>query len=168
MTASQHKSQDPDDRLLVGYVRKAHGLQGELVVRLTTNREERVERGARLFAGDRALVVLKSRPQNQDFLVSFDGVRSREDADSLRGAELHAAPLLDDDELWVHELIGRTVVDQSDTVRGQVVEVEINPASDLLVLDTGHLVPVRFVVETTEDALLVDVPDGLFDLLSDS
>ena len=158
----------------MGYVRKAHGLQGELVVRLTTNRHERVDRGSQLFAGDRALTVAKARPQNQDFLVSFEGLRSREDADSLRGSELHAEPLVDDDELWVHELIGRTVVDQSGTARGQVVEVEVNPASDLLVLDTGHLVPVRFIVETevgtesASDTLRVDVPEGLFDLLSES
>jgi 16S rRNA processing protein RimM len=42
--------------------------------------------------------------------------------------------------------------------------VQANPASDLLVLDTGALVPVRFVVERLVDALVVDAPQGLFDL----
>ena len=41
-----------------------------------------------------------------------------------------------------------------------------NPANDLLVLDTGALVPVVFIVGTPSDGVLtVDTPDGLFDLL---
>ena len=40
-----------------------------------------------------------------------------------------------------------------------------NPAADLLVLDTGALVPVVFVVGTPHDGVIdVDTPDGLFEL----
>ena len=50
--------------------------------------------------------------------------------------------------------------------RGIVVEVEESPASDLLVLDTGHLVPIVFVVDgPTDGVVTVDTPDGLFELL---
>ena len=42
--------------------------------------------------------------------------------------------------------------------------VEVNPASDLLVLDGGALVPLRFVVSTDDGVVTVDPPDGLFDL----
>ena len=43
--------------------------------------------------------------------------------------------------------------------------VQDNPASDLLVLDTGALVPLRFVVgRDPAGRLLVEVPAGLFDL----
>lgn len=37
-------------------------------------------------------------------------------------------------------------------------------AADLLLLDTGHLVPVPFVVGHEPGRILVDVPEGLFDL----
>jgi len=40
-----------------------------------------------------------------------------------------------------------------------------NPANDLLELDTGHLVPVTFVVSLVEGVVTVEAPDGLFDLL---
>jgi len=47
-----------------------------------------------------------------------------------------------------------------------VEAVEANPASDLLVLDSGALIPVRFV--TSHDAAAgvveVDIPEGLLDL----
>ena len=37
---------DYEGLLTVGHIRKAHGLKGEVVVRLTTNRPELVEKGA--------------------------------------------------------------------------------------------------------------------------
>ncbi len=43
--------------------------------------------------------------------------------------------------------------------------VEANPASDLLVLDGGGLIPLRFVVGSSPgERVTVDVPDGLLDL----
>ena len=65
----------------------------------------------------------------------------------------------------MHDLIGCTVVAQDDVERGVIVSVQANPASDLLVLDGGHLVPLTFVVEPPSDGVVrVAVPDGLWDL----
>ena len=49
---------------------------------------------------------------------------------------------------------------------GLVASVEANPASDLLVLESGGLIPVRFVTGHDADARTVDVdiPDGLLEL----
>ena len=43
--------------------------------------------------------------------------------------------------------------------------VEANPASDLLVLESGGLIPLRFVTQNDAEAhtLVVDIPDGLLD-----
>lgn len=155
-----------DDLLLVGYVRKAHGLKGEVVVRLTTNRDERVAPGATMVAGDTELVVRSARPKDSDYLVFFEGVTTREAADDLRGSELFAEPLDDPDELWVHELIGSRVIDQDDVDRGEITAVQSNPASDLLVVDDEGLIPVAFVVEIDAEgsAVRIDAPDGLFNL----
>ena len=46
----------------------------------------------------------------------------------------------------------------------RVVAVEANPAHDLLVLDGGALVPMVFVVSAGPGAVVVDPPEGLFDL----
>jgi len=153
-----------DDLLVVGHIRKAHGLKGEVVVRLTTNRTERLDRAAVLMAADRRLIVQSSRPKDSDYLVLFEGVATREDAELLRGTELRGEYIDDPDELWVHDLIGASVVDQTGVDRGVVIEVQVNPASDLLVLETGALVPLAFVVDSSSGVINVDVPDGLFDL----
>src|SRR4051812_31210435 len=134
--------------LLVGRVDKPHGLRGEVVVSLTTNRDERVAPGARLYldsADGRELTVLTSIPFTHRWIVSFDGVFDRNGAEGIAHRDLYAEPLDDPDALWVHELVGKRVVDQGGADRGPVVAVEANPASDLLVLESGALVPMRFV-----------------------
>ena len=45
-----------------------------------------------------------------------------------------------------------------------LANVQANPASDLLVLDTGALIPVVFVLSRDDGAILVDLPEGLLDL----
>ena len=154
----------PHDLLLVGYVRKSHGVRGDVVVRLTTDRVERVDVGSTLVVGDTARTITSTRPHQGDHIVHFEGVDERNAADVLRGLELKAEPIEDPDVLWVHELIGSQVIDVDGANKGTVVEVLANPASDLLELDTGALVPLRFVTSNEPGVIHVDVPDGLFAL----
>ena len=154
------------DLLEVGRVHRPHGLNGEVVVSLGTNRSERLEPGAELRTADVALVLRRARPLENRWLMAFEGYRDRTAAERLRGAVLFAAPLEDPAELWVHRLVGAEVVCGSGVRRGKVVAVQANPASDLLVLDSGALVPLTFVVALSGDGSRIDVdaPAGLFDL----
>jgi 16S rRNA processing protein RimM len=152
--------------LQVAQVVKPHGLRGDVIVTLSTNRTERLAPGSVLSTGEgRPMTVVHSAPHGNRFLVSFDGLSRLEDAEALRGTELFAAPLTDPNELWVHELIGAEVVDAGGAVLGTVESVQENPASDLLVLEGGGLIPLRFVVSNEPRVrVTVDVPDGLLDL----
>jgi 16S rRNA processing protein RimM len=78
---------------------------------------------------------------------------------------LEAEPVDVPGTLWVHELIGAAVRDVDGTELGLVRAVEANPASDLLVLESGGLIPLRFVTEHDMAAglLVVDIPEGLLD-----
>ncbi len=135
----------------------------------SSNRPERSAPGAVLFAGERELVVRTSRPHQGRALLTFVGVEDRTAAEALLGVELTAEPLagdveLDEREVWVHEVVGAEVLDRAGTVMGRVTAVEANPAHDLLVLDGGALVPMVFVVEQRDGVVVIDPPDGLFDL----
>ena len=155
---------DPRPELLeVGRIVKPHGIRGDVIVELITNRTERVAPGVVLMAGGRALVIDASRPHQGRWIVTFDGVPDRSAAEALRGATLLAEPIDDPEELWVHELVGASVEAADGTVYGTVASVEANPASDLLVLDGGGLVPLTFVVDRQPGRLVVDIPDGLLD-----
>jgi len=170
--------------LEVGRIARSHGLLGEVVVALVTNRTERLAPGAELTccpsgagnseqfsAGDRAhfspkfrlLKVRSARPFKRRFLVQFEGVHTREAADELRNALLLAPAVEDPEALFVHDLVGREVVETDGTGHGMVVAVQANPASDLLVMEDGSLVPLRFVVGKEKGRLLVEAPAGLFE-----
>ncbi|HET7488978.1 MAG TPA: ribosome maturation factor RimM [Acidimicrobiales bacterium] len=148
----------------VGRVVKPHGLRGEVVVELVTNRTERLAAGTVLDSDRGPLQVVRSSPFQHRWIVVFAGVAGVEAAEALRGTVLRAEPLDDDDALWVHQLVGAGVVDVAGTACGTVVAVQANPASDLLVLDGGALVPLRFVVSSEPGRVVVDLPPGLLDL----
>jgi 16S rRNA processing protein RimM len=147
--------------LEVGRVIRPHGLRGEVVVRLVTNRTERLAAGTVLSSSAGELEVERASPHQDRWIVSFAGVNDRDGAEALRDVVLRAEAIVDPDELWVHELLGSEVVDVAERRLGVVTAVEANPASDLLVLDGGGLVPLRFVVEHRPGRVVVDAPDGL-------
>jgi 16S rRNA processing protein RimM len=150
--------------LEVGRIGRPHGLRGEVVVRLTTDRNERLAPGSVLHADAGELVVVAARPHQDRWIVSFEGYDRREAVDGLRGQVLRAEALDDPDELWVHDLVGAEVVTAGGDAVGTCVAVVANPASDLLELDSGALVPVVFVVDHAEGRVTIDPPEGLLDL----
>jgi 16S rRNA processing protein RimM len=152
--------------LEVGRIVKAHGLKGQVIVDLWTDRTERLAPGTELTTAKGFLTVRSAGAHQDRFLVWFEEISTREDADAWRGTVLSAPKLDVDDEdvIWINDLFGATVVDATGVVRGTVVDVEANPASDLLVLDSGALIPLTFVTSVDANALIqVDVPDGLFE-----
>lgn len=150
-------------RLEVGRIDKAHGVTGDVVVSLVTDRTERLDPGSELLHDGGVFTVESSRPHQHRFIVKFRELTGRDQAELARGTLLYGEPLDDPDVLWVHELVGRPVIDRAGAALGTVEAVEENPASDLLVLDTGDLVPLTFFVEQRDDGtIVVDPPEGLF------
>jgi len=136
----------------------------EVLVKFTTDRNERWATGARLRVGDEWMTVRAGRVHHERHIVAFEGVADRNAADLLRGKIVSAEPIDDPDALFVHELVGTEVVEVDGTSRGTVRSVIENPAADLLELDSGALVPLTFVTEQRDDVTVIDPPAGLFDL----
>jgi len=95
----------------------------------------------------------------QRFIVTFEGMDTREKAEHWRGVVLSAPRLDDESVIWIDQLYDAEVYDADGVRRGVVVGVEANPASDLLVLDSGALVPLTFVTTVEANVRIeVDVP----------
>ncbi len=123
------------DLVIVGRIRKAHGIRGEVVVEVLTESPDAIfAPGARLFVGTPAgdpdpksppLHVEDVRPFQEQLLVAFDEVADRTSADLWRDRYLLVprsevdAPT--DGAVFQHELVGLTVRDGGAGAVGRVV-----------------------------------------------
>ena len=149
--------------LEIGRIGKAHGLRGEVTAVITSDRPERTAPGAVWFLDARPFTVRAIRPFQQKWIAQLDGVDTREAAEALTGTVIMGEPIDDDDALWVHELVGGIVVTADGQEWGPVTGVYPNPASDLLELADGTLIPTVFVTDGSglPERVVVDPPEGL-------
>ena len=128
---------DSPELAIVGRIRKAHGIRGEVVVEPITDAPDAVfAPGRRVFAGtadgDRArdgaeLSVMETRPFKGGLLIRFDQIVDRNSAELWRDRYL-LLPLselepLRENEVYIHELVGMRVVLESGEELGVVSEV---------------------------------------------
>lgn len=154
--------------LEIGRIIKAHGLKGQVLVDLWTDRTERLEPGV-VLETDRGPLKVRASALHQPnrYIVTFDGISNRNESETWRGVVLRAEKLDDDSVIWIDDLFDAEVFENGER-RGTVVDVEANPASDLLVLDTGFLVPLTFVTDIiANERIDVEGPEGLFDNAED-
>ncbi|MFT6943213.1 MAG: 16S rRNA processing protein RimM, partial [Nitriliruptoraceae bacterium] len=84
---------DPS-RIEVGRVIKPHGLLGELSVFVLTDRpEQRYAPGAAVWLDDEPRTIVSSRPHQKQWLIHFEGVSDRNQAERLRARSITAAPM---------------------------------------------------------------------------
>lgn len=147
--------------LIVGRVRKAHGIRGEVVVELLTDEPDAIfASGRRVFAGsttgdlarDRQELHIRSvRPFNEGLLVRFDEVPDRNAAELWRNRYLlvpaEEVPAPDEDEVYLHDLIGMRV-DLADGSSVGIIE-------DVYELPLGVAVDVRRVAPRQAESVLL-------------
>ncbi len=128
------------DLVPVGRVGKPHGLDGAFFVDGASEREDVFSVGATLYAGGEAATVVALRHGSGSRPVI------RLDRHVERGAELAVARaslprLADDDEFYVFQLVGLSVVEEGGRLLGQVRDVLEYPGNDVLELDSGASLP---------------------------
>ena len=157
--------QPPDGLLEVGRIGKPHGVKGDVFISFTSDVSERQSVGAEfvIIAGgaQKRIVIEAIRPQQDRFVVHFEGLNDRNDAEKLTNKFLYAEPLDDADALWVHQLIGSLVVDVDGTTWGKCTGVLNNPAHEILEIEGGLLVPIPFVESCDGATTIIRPPEGL-------
>ena len=126
--------------LVVGFLRRAHGLRGEMIMDLHTDFPERLRSGRKLFVGDEHKLVTLSgvRPHAKGMLVKLKGVETPEDAVPFRNQWVYVkatdVPALPEGKLYQHELFGFEVVDDNGNLLGELVEILETGANDVYVV----------------------------------
>lgn len=153
----------------VGVVGKPLGLRGEVYVQPDPDLGEQFPEGASYTAGDRVLTVASSRAHGNRRVVRFEGVSSREEAETLRRRVLTVdrdTVVLDPDAFWADEVLGRDVVGADGTAVGTVAGILDGAAHDYLVVarpgrDDLLIPAVDELMEVTPDRIVVQSLPGL-------
>lgn len=169
------------ERIALGIIRKAHGVRGEASVEGWTDSPERFAalRDVTLVAPDdertRDTAVESVRVHAGRALVKFAGIESPEEIQLLQNWTIEIpesdARKLDEDEYFLHDLVGLTLVDGDGNARGTVVGTEEGGGGVLLTVERdGRRFDVPFAADIVTSIDLaakratVNLPEGLDDL----
>jgi 16S rRNA processing protein RimM len=167
MTAARSAA---DDLVVVGRVRKSHGVRGELVVESLTTAPEAVFAAGRVLLGGtpegrplrtrRELTIRRVSPFKGGWILSVSSIDDRNEADLWRDRTLLAPqaeiPPPADDEVHYHDLMGLRVELTDGTHLGDIV--------DLFELPQGLAFDVRRAAPATGTVLLLYRPDTVVEV----
>jgi 16S rRNA processing protein RimM len=134
------------DFLVVGKVRRPHGVHGEVVAEIYTDFPERMTQKKSIFLGEKhvRVILASQRPHNEGLLLGFEGVTTPEQAGRYRNQILSIsaseASELSEGEFYFHELFDLDVVDEAGNQLGRITDILETGANDVYVVTdaTGH------------------------------
>jgi 16S rRNA processing protein RimM len=165
-------------RVLVGYISRAHGLKGALRVHCESGDSDQtadsLKKAGQLWLDDVAYEIERARTEKEDVLVELAGVLTREASDALRGKKVYversALPEPDEDELYLADLVGCTVVSPGGETYGTVTGTYDSGAQDVLMIDTPKgekllpfVEPMLVDVDLEARRITYDAPPGMID-----
>jgi 16S rRNA processing protein RimM len=146
--------------LTVAFLRRPHGVQGEIVMDLHTDFPERMKSGRKLFIGEehQPMTLTSVRPHQSGLIVKFKGIETPEEAGKYRNQwvyiEAKDAPPLPEGHIYRHEMIGFKVVEDNGNPLGKLAEILETGANDVYIVrdDSG------------KEILLPAIPSVILDL----
>ena len=160
----------PDERVEIGGVARAHGIRGEVVIVTHDPDSDTLGTVETIYVAGTPRTIVGARDTQRGWLVQLEGITTRNDAETLRGAKVEvdrAALALDEDDVLLHDLVGCKVVLTDGTPWGEVAAIDAGLGQDRLVIhDNGveRLVPLvdEFLTNIDLEAgvITIDPPEG--------
>ena len=162
--------------LVVGTIKRPHGLRGEMLMDVITDFPERLGPGSKVFLGTRhtPATIHAGRLHARGLLIRLQGVETPEAAGAFRN---HAVYVLSSDrpdlppgQYYHHELLGSTIVqDGEQRSIGTLVEILQTGANDVYVIKDAEnrelLLPVIagvvLGIDVAQRLIMVRIPDGM-------
>lgn len=128
-----------EDRVTLAAVAGAHGIGGEVRLKVFAEGLDSLRRHNVFEAAGRVLTLKSVKPGKPDAIARFAEIGSRDAAEALRGTVLTVArselPALDEGEYYHSDLIGLPAVTIGGESIGTVVAVENFGAGDILEIE---------------------------------
>ena len=158
-----------DKRVALAAVAGAHGVRGEVKLKLFGDSIDSLARQPSLTVGGKPLILKDVRAGNKTAIARFEGVASREAAEALRGSlveiDRFALPPLEAGEYYHADLIGLPCVNGNGQPIGTVAAIEDFGAGELLDIQKADgknsLSPFREGIADLVDGRIILDPDFL-------
>lgn len=144
--------------LVLGKLRRAHGVNGEIPMEIYTNMLELLAPGSRIYIGEtHELYRIDQIRWKQDLLLlKLEGIDDRESISALTNQLAYVKssemPVLSEDEYYFHELIGLHVYEPDGYYLGVLEQILQTGANDVYLIrsDEGQEV----LIPATEEMIL--------------
>jgi 16S rRNA processing protein RimM len=126
--------------LVVGFLRRPHGVAGEIIMDVHTDSPGRLKSGRRLFMGEehQPITLAGSRTHANGLLVKLKGFNTPEEVGQFRNqwvyVKISDEPPLPEGKYYPHQLFGLQVVDENDNPLGKLTEILVTGANDVYVV----------------------------------
>jgi 16S rRNA processing protein RimM len=153
------------NRIALAAVAGAHGVKGELRLKLFTDSIDNLKRHRLVYVDDKEREIESVRAGSPGAIARLSGLADRSAAEALRGSLIEvdrsALPPLEEGEYYHADLIGLDCFDSDGNPVGRVVAVENFGAGDLLEIEAldgkNSLIPFKpGMAEQDGDRILVD------------
>ena len=156
-------------RIALAAVAGAHGVKGELRLKLFTDDAGKLRRYQPLYVAGEPRRLVEVRTSGKTPVARFEGITDRSAAEALRGAlvevDRSSLPPLEPGEYYHADLVGLPATDAVGNVLGSIVTVENYGAGDLLEIETSDgvrsLVPFKAGIAELSDGKVVIDPEFL-------
>ena len=152
--------------LNVGFLRRPHGVRGEIMLEIQTEQPEIFAPEAKFYLGEEYLpyTIASSRPHKKGILLSFEGIQDRDEVGEFRNTHVYAKisdlPSLAEDNFYDHEIIGLEVIeDETGEALGKIKEIIRTGANDVYVITqkSGNEILLPAIPEVVLD---IDLDEG--------
>lgn len=159
----------PADRITLAAVAGAHGIGGELRLKLFAQSLDSLKPHKTVEIDGRPYVLTSVRAGGQGPIARVESIKTRDAAEELRGKLLTvdraALPPLADDEYYYADVLGLPCVSPTGEALGKVVAIDDYGAGDVLEIErpegTLAMVPFRAPAAELGDGHIVLDPDHL-------
>lgn len=154
-----------DKRVALAAVAGAHGVKGEVRLKLFSDSAASLARHQSLFVGGALRRLRSVRDSGKAAVARFDGIEDRTAAEGLRGSlvevDRSSLPELEEGEYYHSDLVGLACIDGVGGNLGTVVAVENFGAGDLLEVELPDgrrsLIPFRAgIADLVEGRIILD------------
>ncbi len=173
------ENKETPEYIAVGRFGKTRGVSGEIYINLLTDFPDRFQKSKSFWIesedGWKEIKLTSGKLFPKRAAVKLEGINTPEEIRKftnfflyIKRDELQKLP---EDKFYLFDLVNCRVVDEEENDYGLVVDIEKNPANDLLVIEAKdggrYLFPMvrEFIKEIDTDGkkIVVDPPEGIFD-----